>query len=325
MTPIGGIHHVTAIAGDAQENLDFYTGVLGLRLVKRSVNQDATDTYHLFYADADGHPGSDLTFFPWPNLPPGRAGTGLVNEVSLAVQPDTLSWWTERLARARVPVAEPEVRFGERTIRFTDPHGLALALVETADPREFTAWRVSPVPAANQIRGIHGVRLHERDLLATGGFLEEGMGFKPLAQEGGWHRIGPTGGGSGRFLDVRESAGERRGEWGVGAVHHVAWRVADQPAQQRARADVITAGARPTGVIDRFWFQSVYFKEPGGVLFELATDGPGFAVDESAEVLGEHLVLPPWLEKDRASIERSLPPLRFGVSSLAEADGVPHR
>ncbi len=325
MRPIGGIHHVTAIAGDAQENLDFYTGVLGLRLVKRSVNQDVTDTYHLFYADADGHPGSDLTFFPWPDLPPGRAGSGLANEVSLAVQPDTLGRWAERLARARVPAAEPEVRFGERTLTFTDPHGLALALVETTDPREFTAWRRSPVPEAHQIRGIHGVRLRERDLVSTAGFLEQGMGFTALGQEGGWHRFGAASGGSGRFVDVRETPGERRGEWGIGAVHHVAWRVADESAQQRARADVVAAGARPTETIDRFWFRSVYFREPGGVLFELATDGPGFAVDESAEALGEHLVLPPWLETDRAAIERALPPLKFGVSSLAEPSGAPHR
>jgi glyoxalase family protein len=325
MATIGGIHHVTAIAGDAQENLDFYTAVLGLRLVKRSVNQDATDTYHLFYADAEGHPGSDLTFFPWPDLPPGRAGSGLVNEVSLAIQPGTLPWWAERLKRARLSPAEPEVRFGEQTLRFSDPHGLPLALVETGDPREFTPWRGSPVDAANQIRGIHAVRLHERDLLSTGGFLEEGMGFQPLAQEAGWHRFGAPGGGSGRLLDLRETPSERRGEWGVGAVHHVAWRVADGAAQQRARADVISAGARPTGAIDRFWFRSVYFREPGGVLFELATDGPGFAVDENADRLGEQLVLPPWLESDRAAIERSLPPLRFGVSSLAEDDVVPHR
>ena len=324
MTSVLGIHHVTAIAGDAQENLDFYTGVLGLRLVKRSVNQDATDTYHLFYADADGHPGADLTFFPWPDLPPGRRGVGLTSEVSFAVQPDTLSWWTERLSRAGIQTPAPEVRFGERTLAVADPHGLKLALVETADSREFTAWRGSPVPEGFQVRGIHGVRMRERDLISTGGFLKEGMGFAELAQESGWHRFGPPGGGSGRFLDVREST-EPRGQWGVGAVHHVAWRVADDAAQQRARADVIAAGARPTPQIDRFWFRSVYFKEPGGVLFELATDGPGFAVDESADTLGEHLVLPPWLEGQRAKIEAALPRLKFGVSSLAEAGSGPHR
>ena len=324
MTPIGGIHHVTAIAGDAQENLDFYTGVLGLRLVKRSVNQDATGTYHLFYADADGHPGADLTFFPWPDPPPGRRGTGLANEVSLAVPPGTLGWWAERLARAGIAAAAPETRFGERTLRFADPHGLALALVETADPREFTPWHRSAVPAPRQIRGIHAVRVDQRDLASSAGFLHEGMGFAALGEEEGWHRFGSAGGSSGRWLDLRQSA-EPRGAWGIGAVHHVAWRVADADAQQRARADVAAAGARPTPVIDRFWFRSVYFKEPGGVLFELATDGPGFAADESVASLGEQLVLPPWLEGERAAIERSLPPLRFGVSSLAEAGGTPHR
>ncbi|HET8624237.1 MAG TPA: ring-cleaving dioxygenase [Gemmatimonadales bacterium] len=324
MGAIGGIHHVTAIAGDAQDNLDFYTGALGLRLVKRSVNQDVTDTYHLFYADADGHPGTDLTFFPWPDLPPGRPGTGLANEVSLAVQPDTLGWWAERLARAGVRVGEVELRFHEPTLPFRDPHGLALTLVETGDPREFTAWRGSPVPAAQQVRGIHSVRLHERHLPTTTGFLTEGMGFASLGEEGDWHRFTAEGGGSGRIVDLREGPGDR-GEWGVGAVHHVAWRVADDAAQLRARAEVIAAGARPTGIIDRFWFRSVYFKEPGGVLFEFATDGPGFAVDERADALGEHLVLPPWLEPERARIERALPPLKFGVSSLAEPDGVPHR
>jgi glyoxalase family protein len=325
MSTIGGIHHVTAIAGDAQENLDFYTGVLGLRLVKRSVNQDVTDTYHLFYADADGHPGTDLTFFPWPDLPPGQPGAGLANEVSLAVQPDTLGWWAERLARARVPVRQPEFRFGERTLGFRDPHGLAVSLVETADPREFTPWRASPVETARQVRGIHAVRLDERNLAATTGFLVEGMGFTSVGQEGAWHRFAAAEGGSGCLVDLRETPAARRGEWGVGAVHHVAWRVADETRQQQARADLSAAGVRPTGTIDRFWFRSVYFKEPGGVLFELATDGPGFAVDESAESLGEHLVLPPWLEPERAAIERALPPLRFGVSSLAEPGGVPHR
>jgi glyoxalase family protein len=325
MSIIGGIHHVTAIAGDAQENLDFYTGVMGLRLVKRSVNQDVTDTYHLFYADADGHPGTDLTFFPWPDLPPGRQGAGLATEVSLAVQPETLGWWAERLARAGVVGAARETRFGVGTLGFRDPHGLALALVETADPREFSPWRGSSVPEAYQVRGIHGVRVHERSLATTAGFLTEGMGFAAAGSDGEWNRFAAAPGGSGHVVDVRETPADRRGEWGVGTVHHVAWRVADDAAQLRARAEVSAAGARPTGTIDRFWFRSVYFKEPGGVLFELATDGPGFAVDERADALGERLVLPPWLERERAAIERALPPLKFGVSSLAEPDGVSHR
>ncbi|HEU5170766.1 MAG TPA: ring-cleaving dioxygenase [Gemmatimonadales bacterium] len=322
---VRGIHHVTAIAGDAQQNLDFYAGVLGLRLVKRSVNQDVPDTYHLFYADAEGHPGSDLTFFPWPRMGPARPGTGLANEVSLAVPAGTLDFWLDRLNRHGIPVAHRETRFGESTFPFSDPHGLPLALVETGDSREFTPWRGSPIPVDSQIRGIHAVRLWERDLGATTAFLREALGFAVLGEEGGWHRFGVEGAGSGRILEIRELPEMRRGEWGIGGIHHVAWRVPDDAAESILRAQVAAAGRRPTAVIDRFWFRSVYFTEPGGALFELATDGPGFGVDEDPSALGERLVLPPWLESDREAIEAALPPLRFGVSSLAGAGATSHR
>ncbi|MGH7718430.1 MAG: ring-cleaving dioxygenase [Gemmatimonadaceae bacterium] len=310
MSQISGIHHVTAIAGDAQENLDFYTGVMGLRLVKKSVNQDAPDTYHLFYADAEGHPGSDLTFFPWPGLPAGRTGIGLTVEVGLAVPPDSLPFWSERLGHYGVATGAPEVRFGERVLRVTDPHGLDLALTETADRRDFTPWDRSPVAEARQIRGLHAVRLWERDLASTARFLTGVMGFAARGGEQGWHRFALGDGGSGRVLDVKELPGQARGSWGVGSVHHVAWRVPDDEAQLAVRERVEEAGRRPTPVIDRFWFRSVYFLEPGGALFELATDGPGFAIDEDESVLGERLILPPWLEPRRGEIEGALPPLR---------------
>ena len=306
---ITGLHHVTAIAGDAQENFDFYSGVLGMRLVKRSVNQDDPGTYHLFYADGEGHAGSDLTFFPWAHLPPGRQGIGFTNEVSLAVPPGSLDYWSERLTRHGVAVSGREVRFGEAVLFFTDPHGLAVALVETGDDREFTPWPESPVPEAHQVRGLHSVRMAERDLTPTVQFLTEGLGFAQIAEEGGWRRFGVAGGGSGRVVDLQELPNAPRGAWGVGAVHHVAWRVPDDAAELAARNRVRAAGAHPTEVIDRFWFKSVYFKEPGGALFELATDGPGFAVDEAPEALGEQLVLPPFLEPHRAQIEKRLPPL----------------
>ena len=317
MRQVSAIHHVTAIAGNAQENLDFYTGIMGLRLVKRSVNQDDPGTYHLFYADAEGHPGSDLTFFPWAQLPPGRKGTGLTVEVALAVPPDSLWFWSERLARYGVQLGEPEVRFGEKVLPVTDPHGLELVLVETADRRDFAPWGRSPVPEARQIRGIHGVRLWEHDLTATAGFLTEVLGFSALGEEGGWHRFGLAGGGSGRVLDVRARPDVRRGSWGTGSVHHVAWRVPDEEAQRAVREQVQGAGRRPTPVIDRFWFKSVYFLEPGGALFEVATDGPGFAVDEDPATLGEQLILPPWLEQHRREIEAALPPLRSTVEVVA--------
>jgi glyoxalase family protein len=304
-----GIHHVTAIAGNAQENLDFYAGVLGMRLVKKSVNQDDPGTYHLFYADAEGNPGSDLTFFPWTQLAPSRKGVGLTTEVALAVPEGSFSYWSERLEGYGVTLGRPTERFGERVMAFRDPHGLELALVETGDERLFAPWEESPVPVERQVRGIHSVRALERDLAPTADFLTGMMGFHRVAAEGSWHRYS-AGGGSGSYIDLMERPDERRGQWGTGTVHHVAWRVTDSEAQEALRQRVAAAGRRPTEVIDRFWFSSVYFMEPGGVLFELATDGPGFAVDEDPEHLGEKLVLPPWLEPQRGEIERVLPPLR---------------
>ncbi len=304
-----GIHHVTAIAGAPQENLDFYAGVVGMRLVKRSVNQDDPGTYHLFYADAEGHPGCDLTFFPWTQPAPGRLGAGLAVEVALAVPPGSLPWWSQRLERYGAGPGEPEVRFGERALLASDPHGLALAFVETGDPWDSTPWEASPVPAEMQVRGLHGARIWERSLATTGEFLTGAMGFTPAGESDGWHRFALAGGGSGKWLEVRELPDAHRGLWGVGSVHHIAWRVPDDAVQLELRARVAEAGRHPTPVIDRFWFHSVYFKEPGGVLFELATDGPGFGVDEDLAALGERLVLPPWLEADRLAIEARLPDL----------------
>jgi glyoxalase family protein len=305
-----GMHHVTAIAGNAQENLDFYQGLLGMRLVKRSVNQDDPATYHLFYADAVGHPGSDLTFFPWAHMPPGRPGAGLIAEVALAVPPDSLGWWRERLAKAGARLGERVERFGEPALTLTDPHGLSLALVETGDARDFTPWPGGPVPEAVQIRGLHAVRLNEHDLGRTAGVLQDVLGYEAAGDEDGWRRFAVDGGGSGRVLDVMQAPGAPRGHWGVGTVHHVAFRVPDDAVQAATRRKVEGAGLRPTPVIDRFWFRSVYFLEPGGVLFELATDGPGFGVDEDLAHLGRRLVLPPWLEPERQAIEAALPKLR---------------
>ena len=311
MNEITGIHHVTCISGDAQENLDFYTRVLGMRMVKRSVNQDSPDTYHLFYADGDGHPGTDITFFPWPSMPAARPGIGLGMEVSLAVPSGTLDYWGARLREHGTEPAAFETRHGERTLPFTDPHGLHVALVETSDAREFTPWGASPVPANKQVLGLHAVRLWEHSVELTGSFLENVLGFRRVGEENGWHRFAVGRGGSGAHLDIRELPDERRGQWGVGAIHHVAWRVADVETELRVRARVEAARRRPTDVIDRFWFKSVYFLEPGGVLFELATDGPGFAADEDPAHLGESLVLPPWLEPMRGEIEAGLPTLDY--------------
>jgi glyoxalase family protein len=315
MTDVLGIHHVTAIAADPQTNHDFYVNVLGMRLVKRSVNQDDPATYHLFYADGAGHPGSDLTFFPWRHLAPGKPGTGQITQTLLSVPKGTLDFWAARLGEAGVTSGRRGARFGESLIAFSDPHGLGAALVETGDARRFTPWDESPVPRDRQITGIHAVCIPARSLAPTTAVLESVLGFGRVATEGGWHRYAPPGGGSGTYVDLREAPDDPPGRQGAGSVHHVAFRVADDPTQSAVRARVHTAGLRPTPVIDRFWFKSVYFLEPGGVLFELATDGPGFAVDEDADRLGETLVLPPWLEPHRAEIESALPPLTVRTSS----------
>jgi glyoxalase family protein len=319
MSDVLGIHHVTAIAGDPQANYEFYVNVLGMRLVKRSVNQDDPGTYHLFYADGEGHPGSDLTFFPWRHLPPGRPGTGQITRTSLAVPTGTLGFWTARLAEAGVAGVRRESLFGEAMLAFRDPHGLAVALVEMGDARAFTPWEGSPVPADRQIAGIHAVAIPVRSPAPTSDVLASVLGFTRLAGENGWHRYGPPGGGSGTYVDLREAPEDPPGRQGAGSVHHVAFRVADDRAEAVVRARVQAAGLRPTPVIDRFWFKSVYFLEPGGVLFELATDGPGFAVDEDAARLGETLVLPPWLEPHRAEIESALPQLTTGATGGGSA------
>jgi glyoxalase family protein len=319
MKPISGLHHVTAIAGPAQENLDFYSGVLGLRLVKKSVNQDDPGTYHLFYADAEGRPGTDLTFFPWQHAAPARQGHGLASEVALAVPPNTLEWWASRLGRFGASTGAIESRFGERALPLTDPHGLRVALVESpsALDREFSAWESSAVPIERQIRGLHGARMPERDSATTVAFLTEVLGFRAVSSEGGWSRYACGDGASGTHVDLRDSPDTPRGFWGVGSIHHLAWRVTDEAHQGEVRERLHKAGRRPTPVIDRFWFRSVYFQEPGGVLFELATDGPGFAVDEEPARLGETLVLPPWLEPKRTEIEAALPPLSAPAPTAA--------
>jgi glyoxalase family protein len=316
MRSVNGLHHITCIAGPAQENLDFYAGVLGMRLVKRSVNQDDPGTYHLFYADAEGHPGSDLTFFPWAQMAPSRPGFGLAMEVGLEVPEDTLGYWAERLQRYGTRIGPPETRFGRKVLAFTDPHGLNVALAEAPAGRPFAPWDGSPVPEPRQIRGLYGAQLWERSASLTARFLTDVLGFLPLGTEHGWTRYGFA--GSAGFVDLRDAPEARRGAWGIGSVHHLAWRVDDEAHQAEVRRRVDAAGAHPTPVIDRFWFKSVYFKEPGGVLFELATDGPGFAVDEDAAHLGETLVLPPWLEMQRASIEQALPPLTFATPAHAK-------
>jgi glyoxalase family protein len=310
---VHGIHHVTMLAGDPQANLLFYMGVMGMRLVKRSVNQDDPGTYHLFYADGAGTPGTDITFFPRRGMAPGRRGVGQVVEVALAVPAQGLQYWRDRLAERDVALTEEMTRFGEPSLPFQDPDGLRLALVGIEEDRPFEPWDASPVPQEHQIRGVHTVRILERVSSPTERLLEETLGFRRVAEDEGWSRWAAGDGkadkGSGTYVELKEAPQAPLSRWGAGTVHHVAWRVRDDDEQLALRAAVERTGLRPTPVIDRFWFHSVYFQEPGGTLFELATDGPGFARDEDPERLGERLVLPPWLEPHRDEIEAALPRL----------------
>ena len=250
-------------------------------------------------------------------MPPAKPGIGLSMEVSLAIPLGSIDYWGERLAEHHLAVGEIEIRRGTSALPFSDPHGLPLVVHETGDERVFTAWKESPVPVEKQIRGLHSVRLWERDLGLTSSFLTGVLGFVDIGEEKEWFGFEIGGGGSGRYLEVREIPDAERGRWGTGGVHHVAWRVPDDKTELEVRERIDHAHRRPTEVIDRFWFKSVYFLEPGGVLFEIATDGPGFTVDEDPASLGEHLVLPPWLEAQRGEIEAALPPIKPPAESGA--------
>ena len=308
-----GIHHVTAICGHPQENVDFYVGILGLRLVKRTVNQDDPGTYHLFYADAVGSPGTDLTFFAWPQALQGRTGVGQASAVALAIPQSSLRYWADRLSERKIPFEGPNRRFDEDVLSFSDVHGQALELVAAPDAqeREWQPWTEGPVPPELAIRGIHSITLMESGDDPTAAFLKDPLGFWPAATEGPRRRFGVGPGGSGAWLDLIATPGGPRGRVAVGTIHHVAWRTPDDAEQQAWWQQIHDLGVPISEIIDRFWFHSIYFREPGGVLFEIATDGPGFLTDEPLNELGTRLVLPPWLESARAKIERALPPIEL--------------
>jgi glyoxalase family protein len=310
---VGGIHHVTAIASDPQRNLDFYAGVLGLRLVKRTVNFDDPGTYHFYFGDETGSPGSLLTFFPWPGAHRGRPGPGQVAVCSFAILPASIGFWIERLVRYAVPYEGPEIRqIGteepERVISFKDPDGMLLELVGTDAARDRQAWiQAHGIPAANAIHGFHSVTLWVEHGERSVQILLDTLGFRRTAEAGSTVRLSTGDGGPGTIVQVRTTGAFVPGVSGAGTVHHVAWRVPDDEAQLALRARVTSAGLDPTPVIDRSYFHSVYFREPAGVLYELATNSPGFTIDEPLGRLGERLMLPPQYETHRTGIEAVLP------------------
>lgn len=302
-----GLHHVTAIAGEARRNRDFYTRVLGLRLVKRTVNFDDPGTWHLYFGDEAGSPGTILTFFPWAGVAPGRAGSGETSETAFRVPSESIGFWLARFVALGVAHDGPTTRFGRSVLTFRDPDGMRLALVGVPGAQDEPAWAVDGIDPAHAIRGFESVTLDVARAAATGRVLTDVFGFREAGRDGGRLRYeGNTALGAAVEL-VESSAGRHRP--GAGSVHHVAFRAADDAEQALMVERLSALGLPATEQKDRNYFRSVYFREPGGVLFEIATDDPGFAADEPAERLGESLKLPDFLEPHRARIEAALPPL----------------
>ncbi|TCT04730.1 ring-cleaving dioxygenase [Aquabacter spiritensis] len=304
-----GIHHVTAISGPARRNLDFYRGVLGLRLVKKTVNFDDPGTYHLYFGDAAGSPGTILTFFPWEHVAPGRLGVGETQETTFRIPEAAVGYWTQRFVEKSVPHDAPVRRFGETVLGFRDPDGMRLALVGVPGIEAEAAWSAGDIPAEHAVRGFHGVSLLVKEAAPTAAILTDVLGFAAAGSEGAYHRF-RSGTALGGVVDLRVAGDFLRGRPGGGSVHHVAFRAADDAAEMEiVRRLAEHHGIRTTEQKDRNYFRSVYFREPGGVLFEIATDIPGFAVDEPAASLGDALKLPGFLEPRRAELERVLPDL----------------
>ena len=304
---VHGIHHVTAIAGDPQANVDFYTGVLGLHLVKVTVNYDDPQTYHLYFGDAAGHPGTILTFFPWPGAPQGRTGTGQVTVTAFAIPNGSVGFWVDRLKASKVEYSGPSRRFDEEVIGLRDPDGLQLELVAGGRGPEPGPRPDGPVPEKAAILRFQGVTIALEGYERTAGLLTATLGLRPAGELGNRFRYTVTEPDAPTFVDLLCLPSGHRGRVAVGTVHHIAWRTPDDQVQRAWREKIARLGYDVTPIIDRTYFHSIYFREPGGVLFEIATDPPGFAVDEAPGALGRRLVLPSWLEASRADLAKTLP------------------
>jgi glyoxalase family protein len=306
--PIRGLHHVTATVSDAQEDLDFAIGAVGLRLIKRTVNFDNHSVYHFYYGDERGTPGTIWTTFPYKGqgVPVGVKGLGQITVTSFSVPKGSLDAWRERFESRRLPVRDQPPRFGEESLMVTDPSGLAMELVAT-DSDQRAPWIRHGVSADTAIRGLHSVTLQSRSPELTRRLMTELLGFSQVAETTGRVRMGTGGGAPGKLVDILDPAGQPPAKNGLGTVHHVAFAISDEEEQRRLREVLIGRGLAVTEVLDRSYFRSIYFREPGGILFEVATMKPGFAIDEEIGELGTGLKLPPWEEPNREEIEAALP------------------
>lgn len=306
-----GIHHVTAIASDPQANADFYLNALGMRMVKRTVNFDSPETYHLYYGDRAGNPGTIMTFFPWSDAPKGRIGAGQATTTTFSVPEGSLGWWAQHLNALNVPTSRPAERGQEDVLTLRDPDGLLIELAAGADPHDTEPWDGGAVPPQHAIRGIRSVTLTEQDVEGTVEMLHGQLGFRLESEDQGRLRFRTNAAteGVGTIVDVLARPRAERGLVAAGTVHHVAYRAPDGQAQESWRQSLAQDGVGVTEIRDRSYFTSIYFREPGGVLLEIATDGPGFDYDEPLLELGRSLKLPPWLEPRREQIAASLPDL----------------
>ncbi len=305
---IQGIHHVTAIAGDPQRNVDFYTDLLGLRMVKRTVNFDDPGTYHFYFGDRLGRPGTIMTFFPWAGAVAGRSGSGMVAATAFSIPPSAVGYWIDRLVSRGIDHDVAGGSAGGSVISLRDADGLELELV--ADPEADSVedvWNAGPVPGEFAVRSFFGVTMYVEKPDESGRVLSEVFGMEAVEAPDDRIRFRAPGAAPGRVVDIKVT--DARGRGGRGTVHHVAFRARDDDEQREWRERLVRAGLQVTHVLDRQYFRSIYFREPGGVLYEIATDGPGFDRDESADALGVALKLPPWLEPRRKDIEGMLPPI----------------
>lgn len=304
-----GMHHVTAIAGLAKRNLDFYTNLLGLRLLKKTVNFDDPGTYHFYYGDETGSAGTILTFFPWEGIRQGRKGAGMATEIGYAVPEGSFDYWMKRFDQYNVIYNKPSEKFGEQYLTFLDPDGLKLELVIPKNGDNRKPWTTTEVDESVATRGFHNITLTLNDVKPTAAVLTEVFGYKLQEQTGNRYRYATNAIGTANFIDLVELPNEGRGVGAGGTVHHIAFRVKDEETLMKFHDKIAARGLNITNKIDRNYFYSLYFREPGGVLFEIATDNPGFMVDEKLEELGTHLMLPPQYEPRRAEIEEVLPKL----------------
>jgi len=304
-----GLHHITAIAGNAKRNLDFYTKVLGLRLVKKTVNFDDPGTYHFYFGNENGTPGTILTFFPWEGIRQGVNGAGMASEIGYSVPLDSLDFWSARLKHYKVSHDEPTEKFGEKYISFRDPDGLKINLIASATADTRKPWQTDELNADVATKGFHNVTLLLKEVAPTAKILTDIFGYKLLKQEGIFYRFKTDAIENASIVDIIEAPGAGRGLVAAGTNHHVAFRVKDDNILMDYRERIEGVGLNITPKIDRDYFFSLYFREPGGVLFELATDNPGFTKDEPLEQLGTHLKLPKQYEDARIKIEKVLPVL----------------